>query len=330
MEEKNIVITVIIAAYGRRTFLKEAIASALDQTLPRSKYEIVVIKNFRDKDIDSYIKKNHLKSVLSNTASNGGFIIDAFKKSRGDVICFLDDDDKFTRDKLQHVYAEFEKDPRLVFYHNNYKVINAKGKIIEELSNKYRYKNIGKERFVRAAFNNSSVSIRRKLFVGNISDWKKTKLSIDTLALAFAVKDGGGIKFSNDELTLYRIHGANSSTKNVTEEDLSDFITRKQEIQRRFYEVSTLFCNIVKNTMYEPEFRRFNIESKLKYKIYSFNDLDKQILPKFKDYIDTLTHPTKERLILVFLSILPQRLKRVAIKRIMVKRHSDVISIQYQ
>ncbi|MCL5017733.1 MAG: glycosyltransferase family 2 protein [Candidatus Parvarchaeota archaeon] len=47
------VITVIIAAYGRRTFLKEAIASALDQTLPRSKYEIVVIKNFRDKDIDS-------------------------------------------------------------------------------------------------------------------------------------------------------------------------------------------------------------------------------------------------------------------------------------
>ena len=82
-------ITVIIAAYNRKAFLKEAIASALDQTLPRSKYEIVVIKNFRDKDIDSYIKKNHLKSVLSNTASNGGFIVDAFKKSRGDVICFL-------------------------------------------------------------------------------------------------------------------------------------------------------------------------------------------------------------------------------------------------
>jgi glycosyltransferase involved in cell wall biosynthesis len=39
-------ISVIITAHNRKEFLKEAIQSALNQTLERSNYEILVIKNF--------------------------------------------------------------------------------------------------------------------------------------------------------------------------------------------------------------------------------------------------------------------------------------------
>ncbi len=321
-------ITVIIAAYGRKQFLKEAITSVLYQTLPQSKYEIVVIKNFLDKGIDSYIKKNYIKSVLSNTANNGGFIIDALKKSRGDVICFLDDDDKFTRDKLMRVYNEFSKDPKLVFYHNNYKIINEKSRILTNRNNKERYKHIGRESFVKAAFNNSSVSISRRLFSNNIKRWNEAKLSIDTLALAFAVKDGGHIKFSNEELTLYRIHGSNSAIKETTNENLAEFITRKRNIEKRFCEVSTLFCRITKNTEFEPMFRRFLIEAKLKYKIYSLANPNRRWLPRPNEYLNILCHPTKERLIITSLSLLPRPFKKRAISRIMHKRHSDVLSAQ--
>ena len=76
MEKKTTpFITVIIAAYNRKAFLKEAIASALDQTLPRSKYEIVVIKNFRDKDIDSYPPGGNLIVMPGNTNVTSYFFI---------------------------------------------------------------------------------------------------------------------------------------------------------------------------------------------------------------------------------------------------------------
>jgi len=42
----NQFITVIITAYNRRKFLESAIKSAINQTLPRKYYEIIVVKNF--------------------------------------------------------------------------------------------------------------------------------------------------------------------------------------------------------------------------------------------------------------------------------------------
>jgi len=39
-------ITVIITAYNRKEFLEDAIKSAINQTLPRKYYEIIVVKIF--------------------------------------------------------------------------------------------------------------------------------------------------------------------------------------------------------------------------------------------------------------------------------------------
>ncbi len=48
-------ITVIIVAYKRKEYIIEAIKSALNQTLNKEYYEIIVIKNFIDKNIDTLI-----------------------------------------------------------------------------------------------------------------------------------------------------------------------------------------------------------------------------------------------------------------------------------
>jgi Glycosyl transferase family 2. len=60
----DVFISVIITAYNRKEFLLDAIKSALKQTLPKDKYEIIVIKNFKDNLIDDFINENNIKSIL--------------------------------------------------------------------------------------------------------------------------------------------------------------------------------------------------------------------------------------------------------------------------
>jgi glycosyltransferase involved in cell wall biosynthesis len=50
-------ISVIISAYNRKEFLKNAIRSVYTQLLDKGLYEVVIVKNFEDKDIDDYIAK---------------------------------------------------------------------------------------------------------------------------------------------------------------------------------------------------------------------------------------------------------------------------------
>ena len=45
-------ISVIVTAYNRKEFLLQAVSSALRQTLPREYYEVIVVKNFEDEEID--------------------------------------------------------------------------------------------------------------------------------------------------------------------------------------------------------------------------------------------------------------------------------------
>jgi Glycosyl transferase family 2. len=40
-------------AYNRKEFLLEAVNSALNQTLPEDEYEIIVVKNFEDRESTS-------------------------------------------------------------------------------------------------------------------------------------------------------------------------------------------------------------------------------------------------------------------------------------
>ncbi|MGC9126572.1 MAG: glycosyltransferase, partial [Thermoplasmata archaeon] len=68
-------ISVIITAHNRKEFLKEAIQSALNQTLERSNYEILVIKNFKDEEIDRIIEQNGIRNIFTRDESTMGKIL---------------------------------------------------------------------------------------------------------------------------------------------------------------------------------------------------------------------------------------------------------------
>ena len=90
-------ISVIIMAYNRKEFLLNAIKSALNQTLSKDKYEIIVVKNFNDEIIDKFIDENNIINIYSDEKATSRQIVDAMKIARGDVISFLDDDDEFVK-----------------------------------------------------------------------------------------------------------------------------------------------------------------------------------------------------------------------------------------
>jgi len=66
-------ISVIITAYDRKKYLLGAVQSALNQTLPKDLYEVIVIKNFRDETIDRQLEKwGGVVNLYSDDASQGG------------------------------------------------------------------------------------------------------------------------------------------------------------------------------------------------------------------------------------------------------------------
>ena len=113
-------ISVIITAYDRKEFLLNAIKSALNQTLDKKYYEIIVIKNFRDENIDDFIIENKIVEIISNDNSLAGKLIEALNVAKGTVISFLDDDDLFSSNKLEVVYNKFKSNNNICYYHNTH------------------------------------------------------------------------------------------------------------------------------------------------------------------------------------------------------------------
>lgn len=101
-------ISVIITAHDRKEYLANAIGSVINQTVEKSNYEVIVIKNFEDEGIDDIIRKEAIISIRSEDNSKiGEDLYLGIINSHADIICFLDDDDLFTSDKLENVLKAF-------------------------------------------------------------------------------------------------------------------------------------------------------------------------------------------------------------------------------
>ena len=85
--------TVIITAYNRKEYLMEAVISALNQTLQKEHFEIFVIKNFVNEEIDLFLNKHLIRNFYDPSPYWNVSLSNVLANATGDVICFLDDDD---------------------------------------------------------------------------------------------------------------------------------------------------------------------------------------------------------------------------------------------
>lgn len=185
-------ISVIITAYDRIEFLLNAIKSVVNQTLDKKYYEIIVIKNFKDKVIDDYIMENNIIGIISSETSLGGKLIEALNVAKGHVISFLEDDDLFSTDKLEIVYNKFKADSNLCYYHNEHIPVN----------DKYDIKDIRGNGDI--SFNLSSISVEKSII--RINNIMKITLAIDNFMYLQALESGKKIIKGEEKLTHYMYH----------------------------------------------------------------------------------------------------------------------------
>ena len=102
-------ISVIITAHNRKEFIRFAVKSVLSQDFEKDAFEIIVVCNFVDEDLGQYLSSNGVKYLLVKADAVGKKIAEAVTISKGEILCFLEDDDLFTSQKLSTVSKIFKQ-----------------------------------------------------------------------------------------------------------------------------------------------------------------------------------------------------------------------------
>lgn len=248
-------ISVIVVAHTRKEFLREAVDSLLAQDLARNLFEIVVVKNFSDDTIDSYLADVGAQNIVSDAIGGSPKIALGVQRCRGTILTFLEDDDLYAPERLRRVYDAFQKYPRLGYYHNGLLPIDASGRPLGGIQARaFRPRGTphgrpifleGDEKRTRSGilagqlvdFNISAAAIHRRVIERALPYLTRMFLAADSLIFYAALTSDSSILLESDPLTHYRVHGLNISlggrgTPDARVKRLFDFAVRADEDYR--------------------------------------------------------------------------------------------------
>jgi glycosyltransferase involved in cell wall biosynthesis len=218
MREANILVSIIINNYNYAKFLSEAIDSALDQTY--HSYEVIVVDDGSTDDsreiIESYKKK--VISILKPNGGQASAFNAGFAASKGDIICFLDSDDKFLPEKIEKIVEIFEKykDVDWCFHLLSLVDIN-RGVFIDShydaVSNVWDFRSEAhKGKLPYLPFATSSLCFKRSLLQKILPMPESTNVTLSDNYLKFISLALSKGYFLSEKLTIQKIHNSNAYT----------------------------------------------------------------------------------------------------------------------
>lgn len=216
-------ISVIICTDKRKDYIIEATRSADSQTFKREEYEIIVVKRFFDKLIDEQLESLCDSLLYVESDWQGQKWLEAINKSRGKLLCFLDDDDVFSRFKLEMTWDNYTKynfkymrNNMLPFGENlpqdTIKPLGITLNILPEKKVVKKSKLIAKK---TPKISSSTTTIERDLCLKYEGLIKNSKITFDTLCFYIALDSGCEITLDTSILTFYRIHNSFTGTPNI-------------------------------------------------------------------------------------------------------------------
>lgn len=219
-------ISVIISAFNRRNYLRDAVASVKRQTLGVDHFEVIFLTNF---EVEPELLVDLNSRQLHSSEREGPAIAYAIEEAVGEIVCFLDDDDIWESTKLESVYSQFRTDLTIGYYHNNISVINEQGGVskspiyrsginkmsklqrIEVDATKATFRDIRRLVNLAIDFNNSSISILRSVLLKRLEELRTSYSSMDTFFFYSALASNYKIVGDGTILTKYRLHSKNTS-----------------------------------------------------------------------------------------------------------------------
>jgi glycosyltransferase involved in cell wall biosynthesis len=220
-------IAVLVAAYRREEFLLGAVRSVLAQTVPRERYEVVVVKDFRRPEIDRELEREGVRTVEAGGEEIGRFLRAAIDASSAPWLTFLDDDDEFEPGRLERILSVSREHPDVGFYRNRVRVVDRAGRALpvprwrpHEVDAAFdalgevhlrpgesdRAFEIGVER-TSATFNSSSMAIRREVLDGEIGAAFDRQRMPDSFLLVAPILARVGLFLDPARLTRFRYWG---------------------------------------------------------------------------------------------------------------------------
>lgn len=208
--EETPIVSVIISNYNYGCFLSQAIESVLGQTYQQ--FELIVVDdgstdNSREV-IESY--KDCLTAIFQKNAGQGAAFNAGIAESKGEIICFLDADDYFHKDKLAKVVAAFLAHPEWVQISHCWISVNREGlptnRILKVLS-QGDVRNFLLQRGKYAWGITSGLAYRRS-GLEQVLPIPKQPRAADTYLTA-TVPFYGKVGCINEPLMFYRMHGNN-------------------------------------------------------------------------------------------------------------------------
>src|SRR6201982_1266935 len=95
-------VTVLIDTYNHDRFIEEAIASGLEQDLPRGEVEILVVDDGSTDCTPEVVRKfePHVRLLQKTNGGQASAFNAGIPEARGEIVAFLDGDDWWAKEKM--------------------------------------------------------------------------------------------------------------------------------------------------------------------------------------------------------------------------------------
>lgn len=216
-------ISVIIFGYDRKRHIEEAFFSVINQDIDPESFEIIMVTNFET----SFLNITEFRKIGFNITDIileghiGMFIQEAIRIAKGELVCFLDDDDTFLPMKLKHVRELFLSNPNLGYYSNDYIEIDEESKQVEKAVALYQpYRRRSKSFLINRSSKwedilnfsklhghafNSTITIRKEIIFSYQSLLRHVLRTEDEVLFCFALDSGRDLLLDDLSLTGYRL-----------------------------------------------------------------------------------------------------------------------------
>ncbi|MBW4664432.1 MAG: glycosyltransferase [Chroococcus sp. CMT-3BRIN-NPC107] len=223
VNDREPLVSVVITTYNRQAYLKEAIASVLQQTYKN--IEVIIADNGSTESpkalVDAFQDSRlHLRINEKNIGIGPNFT-SAFKLAKGKYVASINDDDLWQKDILEKLVPLLENNPEVVVAFCDYYVINSEGVVNDQLTEEQTKREkrtqlkagIYQPYHKLALIDKSIFSALANVIRRDAVDWDKlakegaeSSVFCDFYMTYLACRSGKAAYYCPEKLAFYRVH----------------------------------------------------------------------------------------------------------------------------